>query len=89
MIRLLQLLRQKRKIRCVDVLLEPSLAVFAGLCIWALAEYTKAPDLLQSVLTSLGAWGGPRTLHQLERKYFGGSRFGDLEEEEQYDNRPR
>lgn len=76
-IRLLTLLRDKRKVRWVEATLEPCLAVFAGMLIWALTEYTSTPDVLQAALTSLGAWGGPRTVHTLEMKYFGGSRNGD------------
>ena len=45
--------------------------------VWALTEYTSTPDVLQAALTSLGAWGGPRTVHTLEMKYFGGTRNGD------------
>lgn len=74
MIRLLTLIRDKRKVRWVEIVLEPSLAVFAGMLIWAVTEYTSTPDVLQAALTSLGAWGGPRTIHMLEVKYFGGSR---------------
>ena len=77
MIRLLTLLRDKRNIRWVDVILEPAVAVFAGMCAWALAEVTNTPDVLQAVMTSIGAWSGPRFIHKLEVRYFGGTRRHD------------
>ena len=77
MLRLLTLIRDKRRVRWVEIVLEPCLAVFAGMLVWAVTEYTDTPDVLQAALTSLGAWGGPRTVHLLEMKYFGGSRNGD------------
>jgi hypothetical protein len=70
-IRVLALLREKRKIHWVDAFLEPSLAIFAGLLMWAIGEVASAPDLLQAVFTSLGAWGGPHTIRKLEEKYMG------------------
>ena len=76
-IKLMQYIREKRKIRVVDVLLEPSLAVFGGMAMWAIAEYSGMPDLIQAVATSIGAWGGSKTIHRLDRKYFGGSRITD------------
>lgn len=83
MIRVLQLIRNGRKVRWFDIVLEPSIAVFAGMLMWAIGEVTAAPDVFQALLTSLGAWGGPRTIHKLERKYLGGTRttdFADLSE---------
>lgn len=77
MLRLLMLIREKRKVRWVEVILEPATAVFAGMLVWAVTEYANSPDVLQAALTSLGAWGGPRTIHKLESKYFGGTREGD------------
>lgn len=79
MIRLLMYIRNHRHVTWVSVLLEPSLAIFAGMALWALTEYANTPDLVQAVMTSIGAWGGPRTIHGLERRYFGGSRSGDTE----------
>ena len=79
MIKLMQYIREKRKIRIVDILLEPSLAVFGGMSLWALAEYGGTPDLVQAVATSIGAWGGSKTIHRLDRKYFGGSRITDTD----------
>jgi hypothetical protein len=76
-IRLLYLIRRGRSFRWIDAVLEPALAIFGGALTWGATELTNAPDVLQMVLTSLGAWGGPRTVHRLEVKYFGGSRFGD------------
>lgn len=79
MIKLMQYIREKRKIRAVDIMLEPSLAVFGGMAMWALAEYGGMPDLVQAVATSVGAWGGSKTIHRLDRKYFGGSRSTDTD----------
>jgi hypothetical protein len=80
MLRMLVFIREKRKVRWVDVLLEPGLAMFAGCLIWLLTEHFRVPELLQTALVSLGAWGGPRTIHMLELKYFGGRRAGEQNE---------
>lgn len=77
MIKVLQLLRSRRKFRWIDALFEPAIAIFAGMLVWGVSEVVDMPDVLQTVLTSLGAWGGPRTIHNLERKYLGGSRSSD------------
>jgi glycopeptide antibiotics resistance protein len=69
LIRLLMLIRSAKKVRIVDILLEPLMAVLAGVLTWFVAEVSQVPDMLQVVLTSLGAWGGPRTMQALERKY--------------------
>jgi hypothetical protein len=76
-IRFLMLVRKARRVRFVDVVLEPSIAIFAGMCAWALSEAAGTPDVLQSVVTSVGAWSGPRLIHNLEKKYFGGTRDSD------------
>jgi hypothetical protein len=73
MVRLLYLIRRGRRFHWLDVILEPALAVFGGALMWAGLEVTDAPDVAQMVVTSLGAWGGPRTIHWLELKYFGES----------------
>lgn len=73
----LYLVRQGRRFKWVDMFLEPLLAVMGGMGLWAIAETVGAPDLIQGLLTSLGAWGGPKTIHQLEVKYLGGSRKDD------------
>ena len=78
MLRFLMKVRRARKIRWIDAIIEPGIAVLAGLMMWGLAEVTQVPDVLQAVLTSLGAWGGNRTLHRMERKYLGGSRASDF-----------
>ncbi len=76
--RMLYLLRKgRRKFVWFDLVLEPCLAVFAGMLIWSLAEVTGAPGIMKSILASLGSWGGPKTIHWAERKYLGGSREGD------------
>lgn len=77
LLRALYLIRRGRRFRWLDLVLEPCLAVFAGLMIWALASVTGTPDVIRAVLTSLGAWGGPKTIHLLEIRYLGGSRITD------------
>ncbi len=77
MVRFLYLLRRGRKFKWFDLILEPCLAIIGGLLMWAVNEATKTPDLVQAVMTSLGAWGGPRTIHYLELKYMGGTRTDD------------
>lgn len=77
MIRVLMLIRAGRNVAWVDVILEPSIAIFAGMCAWALTEVANSPDVLQAVMTSIGAWSGPRLIRQLEKRYFGGTRAGD------------
>ena len=79
-VRLLMVVRDaRRQIRVVDVVLEPLMAVFGGMALWALAEHADTPDLVQAVMTSLGAWGGPQTVRKLEYKLLGGTRFGDTD----------
>lgn len=78
LVHMLFLIRKGRKFRVIDVILEPALAVMGGMGLWALTEVTKTPDLIQAVLTSLGAWGGPKTIHWLELKYLGGTRKSDV-----------
>lgn len=73
-IRLLSAIRKGRRLKVVDVLFEPLVAVFAGLCAWGMTEVTNVPDILQTVMTSVGAWAGPRLINTLERKYFGTSK---------------
>lgn len=76
-VRFLYLLRRGRRFKWFDLVLEPCLAIIGGVLMWAVNEATKTPDIMQAVLTSLGAWGGPRTIHWMERKYLGGSRASD------------
>lgn len=71
LVRFLYLLRKGRKFKLFDLLLEPSLALIAGMSMWGVAEVSTLPDVLQAVMTSLGAWGGPRTIAYLEVKYLG------------------
>lgn len=71
-LRLLYLLRRGRQFSWFDVVLEPCLAVFGGMLAWGVLEVTSSPDVLQVVITSLGAWGGPRTIHYFEKRYMGG-----------------
>jgi len=68
-IRLGYLVRRGREFRLIDVVLDPSLAVFGGMLMWAAAEYAGTPDLVQAIGTSLGAWAGPRAIVVMERKY--------------------
>lgn len=76
-VRFLYLLRRGRKYKMLDVFLEPLLAVIGGLLIWLLCLYWGFPDVIRAVMTSLGAWGGPRTIHLLEKKWLGGTRKTD------------
>lgn len=69
-VRMLYMIRKGRKFMWFDLMLEPCLAVMGGMMVWGLTEVTSAPDVVQGVLTSLGAWGGPRTIQWLETKYF-------------------
>lgn len=77
MFRALYLIRKGREFKWFDMLLEPCLAVFGGMCMWGLTEVTPSPDTVQAVMTSLGAWGGPKTIQWLELKYLGGRRKTD------------
>lgn len=91
MIRLLIFIRDHRRVHWVNMILEPSMAVFGGMVFWAMAEHWQWPDLIQAVGTSIGAWGGPRTIHWAERRFLGGSRRFDSsekEKEEDYGTRP-
>ena len=77
-VRFFYLLRRgRRKFQWFDLILEPCLAILAGTMVWALSSLTDAPILLKLVLMQLGAWGGPRTIHAMERRYMGGSRRED------------
>lgn len=73
----LYMIRRGRKFKWFDMLLEPLLAVMGGMILWAIGEVATVPDIMQAVLTSLGAWGGPRTIHAMEVKYLGGTRKDD------------
>lgn len=76
--RMLYLIRKGRnKFVWFDLVLEPCLAVFAGMLVWGGAELAGLPGILKSILASLGSWGGPKTIHWAERKYLGGSRETD------------
>lgn len=79
LIHMLYMFRRGRRFRWLDVLLEPLLALLAGMMVWGLLEVTSVPDIIQGVFTSLGAWGGPKTIHWLEVKYFGGTRLADTD----------
>lgn len=71
MLRFLSLVRRGRQVRWVDAVFEPAIAVFAGMLVWGINEFAGMPDVMQAVLTSLGAWGGPHTIQMLEKKHFG------------------
>jgi hypothetical protein len=79
LIRLLYILRQgRRKFVWFDLILEPCLAVLAGMLIWCIGEISGVPGIMKTVLASLGSWGGPKTIHALELKYLGNRRRDDV-----------
>lgn len=69
-LKLATLIRDKRRVRWIDILIEPSFAVFAGLLSWAISKHLHTPHLIELVIVSLAAWGGPKTINALEKKYF-------------------
>lgn len=69
MLKVLQLIRSGRQVRWVDAVYEPCLAVFGGMLMWAFFELADAPGVLKAIATSLGAYGGTRTIAYLERRY--------------------
>lgn len=69
--RLLYLIRQGRDFIWFDLLLEPMLAIVAGMLVWGLATLAGLPGIMVTVLASLGSWGGPKTIGMLEVKYLG------------------
>ena len=77
LIRTMELIRRGREFRWIDIILEPCMAVIAGMMVWAAAESVGTPDVFKAMLVSLGAWGGPKTIQYLEIKYLGGRRSGD------------
>lgn len=72
--RMMFLLRRGRKFVWFDVILEPCLAVIGGMLVWMICEVSKMPDMLQTVMSCLGGWGGPKTIHFLELRYLGDRR---------------
>lgn len=77
--RFLYLLRRGRKFKWFDLIAEPCFAVTAGMLVWLLCEATGVPDLIQLLMSQLGAWGGPKTIQVLELRYFS----------ENFDKRPK
>lgn len=75
--RFLYLLKRGRRFRWFDLLAEPCFAIVGGMLVWLMCEVLETPDLMQLLMSQLGAWGGPRTIHMLEKKYMGGSRRSD------------
>lgn len=69
--RFLYLLRRGRKFKWFDLIAEPCFAVTAGMLTWLLGETVGVPDLMQLLLSQLGAWGGPKTIQLLEIRYLG------------------
>lgn len=70
-IRFLYLIRKGRKFKWFDFIAEPSFAVAGGMIVWLLCEATSVPDVMQLLLSQLGAWGGPKTIQMLEVRYLG------------------
>ena len=77
LVRIAIAVRRGRKFKWIDIIADPGMAVLGGMVVWLVTEPTPVPDAMQAALTSLGAWGGSRTLHALEKKYLGGSRLED------------
>ena len=75
--RAMYLIRRGRKFRWLDIALEPSLAVFAGMLVYLILSATQTPDVVRAAFVSLGAWGGPKTIHWAELKLLGGTRATD------------
>lgn len=69
--RFLYLLRKGRKFKWFDVIAEPCFAIVAGMLVWLMAEAAEVPDLMQLLLSQLGAWGGPKTIQLLELRLLG------------------
>lgn len=67
--RFLFLLRKGRKFKWFDLIAEPCFAVAAGMLVWLMCEAMSVPDLMQLLMSQLGAWGGPKTIQVLEIKY--------------------
>lgn len=79
LVRVAMAVRSGRKFKWVDIIADTGMAVLGGMVVWLISEPTSVPDAMQAAMTSLGAWGGSRTLHMLEKKYLGGSRSDDTE----------
>lgn len=69
LVRIGHLINSGRKWTWFDVLIEPAISVVAGMMVWGVCEYAGTPDIMQGVMTSLGSWGGPRTIAYLDAKY--------------------
>ena len=69
--RFFYLLRKGRKFKWFDLIAEPCFAIVAGMLVWLMAEATEMPDLMQLLLSQLGAWGGPKTIQALELRFLG------------------
>lgn len=69
LVRIGHLINKGKKWSWFDLVIEPSVSVVGGMMVWAICEYMSTPDIMQAVLTSLGSWGGPRTIAYLDQKY--------------------
>ena len=69
LVRIGHLINKGRKWSWFDVVIEPAVSVVGGMMVWAICEYLGTPDIMQGVMTSLGSWGGPRTIAYLDQKY--------------------
>lgn len=59
MIRLGYLIQRGRAFRIIDLLVDPSMAVLAGVIAWSLADYSQATHQIQLVGSFLASWAGP------------------------------
>ncbi len=62
----------------LQVLIEPCVAMLAGWLIWQMCGHADIAPKLTQVFVSLSAWGGPKTIAALDKKYLrnlGGSDF--------------
>jgi hypothetical protein len=67
--RLGYLVRKGREFKAIDLILDPSLAVFGGMLAWMTAALAGSPEIARGIATSLGAWAGQRLIVVMEKRY--------------------